>query len=82
MDTGGWERMLGPDPTPDELTRSAEEVGRLLELLGDKDLRRVALWKLEGFTNKEIADKLKRSVATVERKLERIRSIWEKEAAP
>jgi DNA-directed RNA polymerase specialized sigma24 family protein len=37
---------------------------------------------LEGFTNKEIAAKMDRSLATVERKLDRIRSAWEKETAP
>jgi RNA polymerase sigma factor (sigma-70 family) len=80
-DGGGWEQVLGSDPTPEELTRGAEEVRRLLQRLDDQDLRSIALWKLEGFTNKEIAAKFDRSLATVERKLERIRSKWEKEAA-
>jgi RNA polymerase sigma factor (sigma-70 family) len=82
MDGGGWEQVLGSDPTPEELTKGAEEVRRLLERLDNQELRSIALWKLEGFTNKEIAAKLDRSLATVERKLDRIRSAWEKETAP
>jgi DNA-binding CsgD family transcriptional regulator len=39
----------------------------------------VALWKMEGHTNEEIAAKLQRSAGTVERKLQLIRRIWEAE---
>jgi DNA-directed RNA polymerase specialized sigma24 family protein len=35
--------------------------------------------KLENYTNKEIAQRLNRSLATVERKLGLIRKIWEQE---
>jgi len=59
-----------------------EEYERLLGGLGDDVLRSVAVWKLEGYTVKEIAAKLGRSPATVERKLRLIRDTWEKEAAP
>ncbi len=53
------------------------EVGRLLGLLDDP-LRRIALWKLDGYTNEEIAGAgmMDCAVRTVERKLERIRGIW------
>jgi hypothetical protein len=51
----------------------------LLGLLGRQDLRDVAVWKMEGFTNDEIALKIDKSVATVERKLAAIRAIWERE---
>jgi RNA polymerase sigma factor (sigma-70 family) len=82
MDRGGWQQVLGSDPTPEDLAQGAEDVRRLLEHLADPTLRSIALWKLEGFTNKEIAAKLRLSLATVERKLDRIRSKWEKETAP
>ena len=36
----------------------------------------MAMWKMEGYTNDEIAAKLGVSVATVERKLARIRATW------
>jgi DNA-directed RNA polymerase specialized sigma24 family protein len=58
----------------------AENCRRLLEALEDGKLRAVALAKMEGCTGEEIAKRLKCSVPTVERKLNRIRKIWEKEA--
>jgi DNA-directed RNA polymerase specialized sigma24 family protein len=44
-------------------------------------LRLVALWKMEGFTNAEIAERLSCVVGTVERNVRVIRTIWEKEIA-
>jgi DNA-directed RNA polymerase specialized sigma24 family protein len=58
---------------------------RLLDMLPTAELCQVAMWKLEGYTNEEIAHRLNggrgRSLGTVERKLERIRRIWAKEFA-
>jgi hypothetical protein len=47
-------------------------------MLNDPGLRQIALWKLEGDTNAEIARKLECTLRTVERKLERIRIYWGK----
>jgi DNA-binding NarL/FixJ family response regulator len=47
-----------------------------LEALADPMLRRVALLKLEGYTNREIAAELKITARTVERKVDRIRARW------
>lgn len=44
--------------------------------LEDTTLRSVATWKLEGYTDAEIAARLGCVTRTVERKLARIRSIW------
>jgi DNA-directed RNA polymerase specialized sigma24 family protein len=68
--------VLGEDPTPEMAAMVMENVDRLLEGLQDETLREVALMKLEGFTNEEVADKLGCVRRTVERKLERIRDIW------
>jgi DNA-directed RNA polymerase specialized sigma24 family protein len=57
----------------------AEEVRRLLGLLKDDAQRRVAMLKLEDYTNKEIADKMDCSLATIERRLRLIRSTWSNE---
>lgn len=46
----------------------------LLESLVDEKLRRIAQMKLEGYTNAEIAEKIGRSVKTVEWKLRLIRT--------
>jgi DNA-directed RNA polymerase specialized sigma24 family protein len=73
------EEVIGNEPTPEFAAQVAEESDRLLNLLGRDDLRRVALWKLEGYTNDEIAEKLGRAPRSVDRKLGLIRSLWEKE---
>jgi DNA-directed RNA polymerase specialized sigma24 family protein len=57
----------------------AEECRRLLDVLNDATLRAVAVAKMEGYTNEEIADRLEVALPTVERKLQRIRRIWDKE---
>lgn len=72
------ESVVGNEPTPEFAAQLAEECERSLNLLDNEELRSVALWKMEGFTNKEIAEKLPCSPRTVERKLELIRRIWEK----
>ena len=58
------------------LTIIEEEGQRLLGALEDPKLRQVALWKLESYTNDEIAEKLQLTTRSVERKLQRIREIW------
>jgi DNA-directed RNA polymerase specialized sigma24 family protein len=67
------------EPDPAEAAAMAEACAQLLMQLDDDTLRRVAVWKLEGFGNAEIAEKLKRAVGTIERKLRLIRRIWEQE---
>ena len=49
---------------------------RLLACLGDGELRSVALWKLEGLSNDEIAQRLGCVRRSVERKLQLIREVW------
>ena len=44
-------------------------------------LRNIATWKMEGYTNQEIAAKLDCAPSTVERKLQRIRTQWQEEVA-
>jgi DNA-directed RNA polymerase specialized sigma24 family protein len=63
-------------PTPAEAALLNEALERRIQSLGDPVLRQIALWKLEGYTNEEIAGKLESTVRTVERKLERIRAYW------
>jgi DNA-directed RNA polymerase specialized sigma24 family protein len=77
----GWEQVLGREPTPEIACQMAERCRTLLEQL-NPELQSIALWKLEGFTNAEIAERLGRVVGTVERKLRVIRTIWEKEMVP
>jgi DNA-directed RNA polymerase specialized sigma24 family protein len=78
-DGPGLSAAVGSEPTPSFAAQVAEECRRLLDRLGDDELRTIALWKMEGYTNAEIAARLGRSVATVERKLKLIRRTWEGE---
>jgi RNA polymerase sigma factor (sigma-70 family) len=71
--------LLSREPTPDEAAAMAEECRRLLDQLDEPDLRRIALWKVEGWTNEEIAAELRCVPRTVERKLSRIRMLWKDE---
>ncbi len=76
------ERVVGQDPTPELAAQLVEQYERLLQRLGDDKLRQIAVWKLEGCTNGEIAGKLGCSRRTVIRKLQTIRLIWSKEPEP
>jgi DNA-directed RNA polymerase specialized sigma24 family protein len=70
------EKLVGNEPSPEFAAQVAEEYERLLGLL-DEDLRGIALAKLDGLTNEQVAARLNRPLRTVERKLKLIRAIWE-----
>jgi DNA-directed RNA polymerase specialized sigma24 family protein len=74
--------LIGREPDTAFAAQVAEECRRLLGQLEEPELRSVAVWKMEGYTNEEIAALLGRSLPTVERKLARIRRAWEKEVVP
>jgi DNA-directed RNA polymerase specialized sigma24 family protein len=76
LDRVELEQAVGSEPTPELALQVTEECRRLLDVLGDETLCHVALWKMEGWTNKEVAAKLGVVEQTVERKLRRIREIW------
>src|SRR5262245_7214608 len=87
LDESGWddaavERVAGEEPTPEFAAQLAEQYRLLLERLGDESLRRVAVWKMEGLTDDEVAEKLDCSRRTVARKLDAIRALWSKEFGP
>jgi DNA-directed RNA polymerase specialized sigma24 family protein len=73
------EQLLSREPDPEFAAQVAEECERLLNCLGDQQLRSVALWKMEGWTTEEIAAKLGYTPRSVKRKLRLIRDLWEKE---
>ena len=75
----GLEAIGGDEPTPELAAQLAEEYQRLMEQLGDSTLQSVATWKLEGYTDDEIAARLGCVTRTVERKLARIRRMWARE---
>jgi DNA-directed RNA polymerase specialized sigma24 family protein len=79
-------QLVDREPDPAFALQVAEEFQRLLDRLGDPVLQSIALWKMEGYTNKEIAARLSQTrragERTVERKLELIRQTWHQETPP
>jgi DNA-directed RNA polymerase specialized sigma24 family protein len=73
------EQLFSREPSPEVAAQVVEECQRLLARLDDASLRSVALWKMEGYTNDEIAAKLGCVGRTVERKLRLIRDLWREE---
>jgi DNA-directed RNA polymerase specialized sigma24 family protein len=67
--------VIGP-ATPEFAAMMAEECERLLGALDDDPLRQVALSRMEGYTNDEIADQLGCARRTIARRLELIRKTW------
>lgn len=68
--------FVSGEPDPAMVAECEEQFSILLNCLQHPDLKRVALWKMEGHTNEDIAALMSRSLATVERKLRTIREIW------
>jgi DNA-directed RNA polymerase specialized sigma24 family protein len=79
-ETGGIDALVGPDPTPEFAAMVVDEYRRLLEMLADDGLRQVAVWRMEGYTNDEIAARLGCTRRTVCNRLELIRATWAAEA--
>jgi DNA-directed RNA polymerase specialized sigma24 family protein len=78
----GIEQVLGREPSPEFAALMEEAYRCRLARLPNETLRAVAQWKLEGYTNEEIAAKLDCDPRTVERKLDLIRSLWGKDDVP
>jgi DNA-directed RNA polymerase specialized sigma24 family protein len=72
----GLDGFVAPVPDPAFLAMMGEEIRGLFNLLPEESLRLVALLRLEGYSNDEIASSLDCAVRSVERKLERIRLLW------
>lgn len=68
--------LQSKEPDPELAAEVAEECERLLRLLGDEELRQIAVLKMEGYTNKEIAEHLGCAPVTIERRLSLIRKSW------
>jgi len=81
--TGGKEssfdlfaNLQSAEPTALDAAMMIEDLGKLLEKLRDGNLQQIAIWKMEGYTNQEIANMINKSEPTVERKLRIIRETW------
>jgi DNA-directed RNA polymerase specialized sigma24 family protein len=72
----GLERIAADGPTPEFAAMMAEECKRLLDALDDESLKQVAVSRMEGYSNDEIADQLGCARRTVARRLDLIRKTW------
>jgi len=78
----GLDQVVGREPTPEFAAMMADECRRLLAALGDETLRQIALLRMEGYSDGEIASQLDCSLRTVGRKLKLIRDVWMRKGAP
>jgi len=72
----GIEQVLGNEPTPELAALTAETCQELLARLDDS-LRAIVVYRLEGYSNAEIAEKMGCALRTVERKVALVRQRWE-----
>lgn len=74
--------LMSREPTPEFAAELSDHLERLLARLDateDPDLRTIALLKLEGYRNGEVAERLGCVPRTVERKLQLIARLWGKD---
>ncbi len=76
------DQFLAKGPTPEFAAQAAEEFERLLSLLPSQEMRVIAKWKMEGYTNEEIAAQIGCVLRSVERRLRTIRACWEGQGEP
>jgi DNA-directed RNA polymerase specialized sigma24 family protein len=74
--------IVGREPTPEFAALVADELQSRLAGLEKADLVAIALLKLDGYTNDEIAVQLGCARRTVERRLQLIRLQWSEESRP
>jgi RNA polymerase sigma factor (sigma-70 family) len=72
-------RIVADTPTPEFAAIMAEQCRLRLDQLTGPGQKALALAKMQGYTNQEVAQQLGVSVATVERRLRLIRKKWEQE---
>lgn len=74
--SGASEAACTRELNPEFAVECADQLEHLLAALQHDDLKQIALAKMEGHSNDEIARRLQRSLTTIERKLRTIREIW------
>jgi DNA-directed RNA polymerase specialized sigma24 family protein len=72
--------LVGQEFDPAFAAQMTEECQVLLGRLKDDEMRQIAVSKMEGYTNEDIAARLDISRPTVERRLALIREFWTAEA--
>lgn len=72
-------QVIGTEPTPEMVMILTESFEQLISHLGDGQLREIAVGKMEGFSNEELADRFQCSERTIERRLNLIREKCQQE---
>lgn len=75
-EVAGIGQIVGREPTPEFAAALTEQLDRLLSLLTDDMMKSVAIDKLAGYSNGEIAERLGCVERTIGRKLKVIRELW------
>lgn len=70
------DQLIGNEPTPELAAQLAEQCQAMLKQLPSSELVELAIFKMEGYTNAEIAARWGKAERTVERKLRLIRHAW------
>ena len=73
------DRVWSNEPTPEIEAMLREEITRLMDRLEDEQLKAIALAKMEGHTDDQIAEQQKCVRRTIVRKLAVIRQLWASE---
>ena len=86
---GSFTRTKSNDKTLDSITTNElspedsyfalEECKRLLSILPNENLKRLAVLKVDGYTNEEVAEIMNCTRRSVQRRLKLIREIWTNE---
>lgn len=71
--------VIGNEPTPEMVAIMTDSFEQLLLHLGDGSLREIAVGKMEGYSNSELAEKYGCSERTIERRLRLIREKCQQE---
>lgn len=71
--------VIGNEPSPDMVAMMTESFEKLLHHLGDGSLREIAVGKMEGYSNSELAQLHDCSERTIERRLRLIREKCQQE---
>jgi DNA-directed RNA polymerase specialized sigma24 family protein len=76
MDPIVLENVIGQEPSPEMVVMITEEFQQLLSRLTNDQYRQIAVWKMEGYTNEEISDRLGCALRTVTNRLDVIRKTF------
>lgn len=74
-----FQAYVSTDQSPEYFAIMEEEYQRILNKLSDDVLKKIAVYKIQGYTHEEISDLLEISPATVTRKVRLIRKAWSHE---